>query len=43
MKLGVISVLLADMETGAAMKYIADAGAEAVEIGCGRISGKCSL
>lgn len=39
MKLGVITVLLADMETGAAMKYLAEAGAEAVEIGAGGFPG----
>ncbi len=39
MKLGVISVLLSDMNVKDAMAYIAHEGAQAVEIGCGGYPG----
>ena len=39
MKIGIISVLLGDHSTAEAMKYLADAGAECVEIGCGGYPG----
>ncbi|MBO7397477.1 MAG: sugar phosphate isomerase/epimerase [Clostridia bacterium] len=39
MKIGIISVLLGDLSTAEAMKYLADAGAECVEIGCGGYPG----
>ena len=39
MKLGALTVLLYDMERGEAMKYLKEAGVEAVEIGCGGYPG----
>ena len=39
MKIGIISVLLGDLSTADAMKYLAEAGAECVEIGCGGYPG----
>ena len=35
MKLGVLNVVLAGMTFEDAMKYLADSGVQAVEIGCG--------
>ena len=39
MKLGVLTVVLQDMEFKKAMKYLADSGVQAVEIGCGGYPG----
>lgn len=39
MKLGVLTVVLAQMEVGKAMKYLADSGVQAVEIGTGGFPG----
>ena len=40
MKLGVLTVVLAQMEIEKAMKYLADSGVQMVEIGCGGFPGK---
>lgn len=40
MKLGVLNVVLAGMSFEDAMKYLADSGVQAVEIGCGGFPGK---
>ena len=40
MKLGVLNVVLAGMTFEDAMKYLADSGVQAVEIGCGGFPGK---
>ena len=40
MKLGVLNVVLAGMSFEDAMKYLADSGVQAVEIGCGGYPGK---
>ena len=39
MKLGVLTVVLAQMELDTAMKYLADSGVQAVEIGTGGFPG----
>lgn len=39
MKIGIFTVLLSDLSTADAMKYLAEQGAEAVEIGCGGYPG----
>ena len=39
MKLGVLTVVLQEMEFKKAMKYLADSGVQAVEIGCGGYPG----
>ena len=39
MKLGVLTVVLSQMEMGKAMKYLADSGVQAVEIGTGGFPG----
>ena len=39
MKLGVLTVVLAQMELDKAMKYLADSGVQAVEIGTGGFPG----
>ena len=40
MKLGVLTVVLSQMELEKAMKYLADSGVQMVEIGCGGFPGK---
>ncbi len=40
MKLGVLTVVLGEMDTAGAMKYLAEQGVQCVEIGCGGFPGK---